>query len=135
MAIKIEDAVEAYLGIRDELDKQRKAFKTFEAKAKGDMERLEQWLLTKSAESGVNSFATDAGTAFRTTKDYARVAGPEGWDKLVAYIAKTGDFGLLEKRIAKLHFKEVMEIEKIDPSDMGVEYSIEQVMQIRRPSK
>lgn len=128
----IDDLVGDYVGIRDALSDARKEFKAFEAKCKEDMEKLEVKLLELSRKLGVKSFKTDHGTAFRTEKDFARVAGPEGWSRLCEYMQKTGDFGLVEKRVAKLHFKEVMNELGIAPQDIGVEYVVEDVIQVRR---
>jgi hypothetical protein len=128
----IDDLVGDYVGIRDALNDARKNFKAFEARCKEDMEKLEARLLEQSRKLGVKSFKTDHGTAFRTEKDFARVAGPEGWARLTEYMRKTGDFGLVEKRVAKLHFKEIMSELGIAPQDIGVEYVIEEVIQVRR---
>jgi hypothetical protein len=128
----IDDLVGDYVGIRDALSDARKEFKAFEARCKEDMEKLEVKLLELSRKLGVKSFKTDHGTAFRTEKDFARVAGPEGWSRLCEYMQKTGDFGLVEKRVAKLHFKEVMNELGIAPQDIGVEYVVEDVIQVRR---
>ena len=134
----IDDLVSAYVALRDALSEQRRQFKDFEKRCKADMVELEAKLLAKSRELGVNSFKTDHGTAFKTDKDYARVAGPEGWEKLCRYMVEHNDFGLVEKRVAKLHFKEIMkeELEKgtdgLAPIEMGVEYVVEEAIQVRR---
>lgn len=128
----IKDLVQAYVGIRDALGDARKTFKAFESQSKADMEKVEIELLEMSRKLGVDSFKTEFGTAFKVDKDFARVAGPEGWEKLCEYMAKNNDFGLVEKRVAKLHFKEVMETEGIAPQELGVEYVIEEAIQVRR---
>lgn len=131
MSVKIDELVEAYVGIRDSLGDARKIFKAFELQCKEDMEKVEVQLLEVARELGVLNFKTSYGTAMVVDKDFARVGGIDGWEKLTTYIQKTGDFGLLEKRVAKLHFKEVMN-SGITPQELGVEYVIEQVIQIRR---
>ena len=134
----VDDLVSAYVALRDALSERRRDFKDFEARCKDDMAKLETRLLKLSRKLGVNSFKTDHGTAFKVDKDYARVAGPEGWEKLVRYMVENEDFGLVEKRVAKLHFKEVMaeELAKKDeglsPIEMGVEYVVEEAIQVRR---
>jgi len=134
----INDIVSAYVAIRDALSEERRKFKELETKAKHDMAELEVKLLEFSRNMGVNSFKTDHGTAFKVDKDYARVAGPEGWEKLCKYMLEHEDFGLVEKRVAKLHFKEVMAVELakkeegLAPIEMGVEYVVEEAIQVRR---
>ena len=134
----IDDLVSAYVAIRDALSAKRREFKDFELRAKEDMVKLEARLLEFSRKLGVNSFKTDHGTAYKVDKDYARVAGPEGWEKLCELMVKRNDFGLVEKRVAKLHFKEVMAEEAakgeegLAPIQMGVEYVVEEAIQVRR---
>ena len=132
MGIKVEDVVAKYVELRNELDVKRRQFKEEEAIAKKNLERLETWLLDKARDVGTDSFKTKHGTAFKTTKDYARVAGPDGWDLMTAYAMRTGDFLIFEKRVAKLHFKELLANNKVTPEDIGVEYVVEQVIQVRK---
>jgi len=134
----IDDLVSAYVEIRDALSDKRREFKEYEIRAKGDMAIIEADILEVSRQLGVNSFKTDHGTAFKVDKDFARVAGPEGWEKLCRYMVEKNDFGLVEKRVAKLHFKEIMaeELAKGDkglaPQEIGVEYVVEEGIQVRR---
>lgn len=132
--MKIDELVRVYIEKRDALNAARQQWQEFEAQTKEDMERIEVQILTLAQELGVKNFKTKYGTAFRKEKDYARVAGPEGWDKLVGTMIRLNDFGLVEKRVAKTHFKEVMKHEGIAPQDMGVEYIIEETIGITRNS-
>jgi hypothetical protein len=125
---KINDLVQAFVGIRDALTEARRKFKEFEARSKEDMAKIEIKLLEKSRKLGVESFKTEFGTAYRTDKDFARVAGPEGWEALCKFMVEHNDFGLVEKRVAKLHFKEIMKELGIAPQEMGVEYVVEEVV-------
>ena len=129
---KIDDKVGEYVGIRDALGDARKKFKQFEAQCKADMELIEADLLEKARELGVLNFKTEHGTAMCVDKDFARVAGPEGWEKLCKYMVEHNDFGLVEKRVAKLHFKEILSESNVAPQEIGVEYVIEQAIQVRR---
>ncbi len=130
--MKIDELVGEYVAKRDKLGEIRKKWKIYEARTKEELEKIEVILLEKARELGVQNFKTVHGTAMCVDKDFARVGGPEGWEKLTKYMRETGDFGLVEKRIAKLHFKEVMAAKGIAPQDIGVEYVIEQVIQVRR---
>lgn len=134
----INDLVSSYVALRDALSEKRREFREYEVRIKADMAKLEADLLEWSRKLGVDSFKTKHGTAFKTDKDYARVAGPEGWEKLCRLMVERNDFGLVEKRVAKLHFKEILaeELEKgekgLSPSEMGVEYVVEEAIQVRR---
>lgn len=126
----INDLVRDFVALRDELDAERKRYKQFEADQKVLMEGIEVKLLEKSRELGVESFRTENGTAFKTEKEYVRVGN---WEKILEYIRETGYFHMLEKRIGKLATLEVLqENPEIAPQDIGVEYVVEEVIQVRR---
>ena len=130
--VKLDQLVGDYVKIRDALTKERKKFTELETRAKTTLDRIEMRIMTIFDQlGGVQNMKTGHGTAFIVTKDFARVAGPDGWEKLCAHILKTGDFGLIEKRVAKLHFKEVMN-EGVVPAEIGVEYVTERAIQVRR---
>lgn len=127
----IDDLVGVFVSLRDELDAKRKEFKQFEADQKLLMENIECKLLEKSRELGVESFKTKSGTAFKTQKEFVRVGN---WEKVLEYIKDTGNYQMLEKRIGKLATLEILKDEELDiaPQEIGVEYVIEDVIQVRR---
>lgn len=127
----INTLVGTYVAKRDRLSVIRKNWKRIEATTKAEMAEIEIDILELSRTLGVNSFKTDHGTAFKVDKDFARVAGSEGWALLCKYMVENNDFGLVEKRVAKLHFKEIMALGTA-PQDIGVEYVIEEAIQVRR---
>ena len=126
----INDLVRDFVALRDELDAERKRYKEFEANQKLMMEGIEVKLLEKSRELGVESFRTESGTAFKTEKEFVRVGN---WEVVIEYIKETGNFHMLEKRIGKLATLEILkENPEIAPQDIGVEYVVEEVIQVRR---
>lgn len=130
--VSIDELVEDYVRIRDAVRERTAEYKAFKEKAEATMARIEMRIMEVADKIGVVSLKTKIGTAFITHKDYARVAGPEGWEALCKYMVETNDFGLVEKRVAKLHFKEVIEQKRIDPKAIGVEYVRERVIQVRK---
>ena len=126
---KIDDVVARYVELRDELDLKRKEYQEFEKDQKEKMERLSMWLRDKSDDLGVNSFNTPHGTAYRSTKTYARVSN---WDKVLKFIQDTGNWQMLEKRIGKLPTIEIIDDLGIEPSDIGVEYGADIDMLVRK---
>jgi hypothetical protein len=129
---RLDDLVSDYVRIRDALAARRKEYKEFEVKADAAMAKIEMKIMGIFDElGGVQNMKTKYGTAFIATKDFARVSGPDGWNKLCEYMRKTGDFGLVEKRVAKLHFKEVMSTGVV-PAEIGVDYVTERAIQVRR---
>lgn len=126
----IDDAINVYVATRDELAAERKAYNTYEAKAKNYMDRIEMFIKNKADEIGVDSFKTKSGTAYRMVKTQYRVGN---WDAYVEWLIKTGNFQCLEKRAAKNAVKEVHdETGEIPP---GLEYVAEISFDVRRPSK
>lgn len=127
---KIDQVVKKFVEIRTNLDEKRKEFKEFEKDQKFKLDRLVMWLKQRADKDGVNSFATDYGTAYKKNKTYVRVGD---WDKILAYIRKTKNWQMLEKRIGKIATIEIMEdTGEIPP---GVEYVEEIDFQVNKPRK
>ena len=128
---KIEDAIEAYVEMRD-------AKRLFDKEAKAKSEEMEyfldsvsMWLLRKADELGVDSFVSKTyGTAYRNTKKSYRVTD---WDAFIAYIKETDNYQLLEKRVAKRAAAEIHAEERIVPP--GLDYIEEVEINILRPRK
>lgn len=124
----IPDVIRDYRKLRDEIDRKRKDFKKEEADAKNTMDAMSMWLKDKVDALGVTSLPTSEGTAYRSTKSYARISD---WSKFSEHVLKTRSMFLLEKRVSKLAFIEYMEAlnEELDgqfaPEDIGVTYSEE----------
>ncbi len=126
----IDDAINTYVATRDDLAAERKAFNTYEAKAKNYMDRIEMFIKDMADKIGVDSFKSKSGTAYRTVKTSYRVGN---WDDYLAWLKETGNFQCLEKRAAKNAVKEVHdETGEIPP---GLEYVTEVGFDVRRPSK
>ena len=129
----VEDQVKDLVALRDELSAERKRFKEYEANQKLMIEQIEVQLLERAREVGTESFKTKYGTAFKTTKTFVRVAD---WPVILAYIIKSENWQMFEKRLAKLATIEVLEdiesSEGLAPADIGVEFIEEEVMQVRR---
>lgn len=130
--IRIDELVEDYVKIRNVIAAKKKEFDALKLKGEEAMDKIEMRILAMADKLGVKNFATKFGTAYVAEKDFARVAGQDGWEKLTKYMVENNDFGLVEKRVAKLHFKEVMNQNHVDPTTMGVEYVIERTIQIRK---
>jgi hypothetical protein len=130
--MNIAELVKEYREIRDSLSIKRKEFETYEKAAKDDMEHLEMQMLAISNDTGVDSFKTEYGTVFKTTKTYARLdAGEESKELRNQYIMATGDFGFITGHISKAHVEELIQ-EGIDPSTFGVVYERQLSMQFRK---
>lgn len=126
--MNINEMVAEYISMRNSITEQKKAFDDFKKSVEEHMKKLELEILEVSRELGVDSFKTDAGTAYRTTKTYAKVFDAEA---RIKFAKKTGDYGLFTSHVNKKHAMELLE-DGMDPSDFGVDIDTEQVIQIRK---
>lgn len=125
----IDEVIEKYVSLREELDEARRDFKAIENDLKEKMITLSLYLREQADELGVESFKTSHGTAYKVTKDFVRVGN---WQKVLGFIQDTENWQFLEKRLGKIAVKEYMsENGDIPP---GVEYSTEVEFQVRKPN-
>lgn len=129
----IEQVIDKYVELRDELDVRRKEFNAFEEATKSKLDRLEMFLRERADEQGVDGFKTSAGTAYRKKKETFRVGS---WPEILEFIQRTGNWQMLEKRIAKLATKDIWD-ELVTHGELipGVDYQTEVVFEVRRPTK
>ena len=131
--MKIDELVDEYVIIRDDLSVARKDFKSYEEECKSRLAELEIQLLEISNDTGVESFKTPFGTAFRTTKDYARI-GAGAREQLDEWVLRTGNTQVYTSHLSKIAVKELMAEEQLNPADAGIEYVQEDVIQVRKPT-
>lgn len=131
----IKDLIKNYRDIRDDLDAARKTYNAFEKECKEQMLELETEMLVISADTGVDSFKTEHGTAFKTTKTYARLgAGDECKQAREQYAIETGDFGLFTSHVNKTHSKELLD-EGFNLAELGIDWVEEFTIGFRKPTK
>jgi hypothetical protein len=127
--MRVDEMVKVYRDVRDNLSVDRKIFKQKEANAKDLMARISMSLRDKADELGVDTFATPFGTAYRNVKKFYRVGN---WDSIVDFIKQTGNFQMLEKRVAKNATAEIHQaMGEVPP---GIEYSVEVEFAVRKPA-
>lgn len=125
----VDELVALYRKTRDELAEARKAYKQKEANHKDLMARISMSIKEIADKIGVDSFQTKDGTAYRNVKTKYRVAN---WDAIVQYIKDTGNFQILEKRVAKLATQEIHnETGEVPP---GIDYTVEIEFAVRKPT-
>lgn len=134
MTQRIDEVVKEYRDLRLVLDIKRKEFKSFEEEQKEKMFALETQILKVCAETGVESFKTAHGTAYRTIKTYARLgAGSESKDARVEYAKSSGDFGLFTSHVNKTHAKELLD-EGHNLAEYGIDWIEEFSIGFRKPT-
>jgi hypothetical protein len=132
--MNIGELVLQYRNLRDELDARRKAYNAFEDETKNALMDLETQMLNVCAETGVDSFKTQWGTCFKTTKTYARLGAGEDCKKArEEYAIRTGDFGLFTSHVNKTHAKELMEAGE-NLAAIGIDWIEELSMSFRKPT-
>ena len=126
----LDDAINTYVATRDALSEERKAYNTYEAKAKNYLERIEGFIMQEADKLGLESVRGKSGTAYRVVKVQYRVSN---WDEYWAWL-KENDFSqCVEKRAAKLAVKEIHDETGVVPP--GLEYVVEVGFDIRRPTR
>lgn len=104
--ISIEKIVAAYVKIRDAKDAIYQKYKAETTELEEQMNVLKYKLLEVSKETGVTSFSTPSGTAYRTVKDRYWT---NDWESFYAFMQENNAMGLLEKRIHQTNMKEFLE--------------------------
>lgn len=126
----VDDVIEKYVGIRDNLKLLQKRWKDIEDDMKHELDVISMWLRDKADELGVESFKTKHGTAYKSLKEHYRVGD---WTAFIEYVKETDNFQLLEHRVAKNAAREVHHEDGNPPP--GVEYFAEVEFLVRRPGK
>ena len=102
----IEQAVAAYIRLRNEKGAIEKRHKEELAPLREKLERLEAWLLSMLNRQGVESTRTDAGTAYKSVRTSAKVVD---WEATLAFIQENELWHMLEHRVSKTAIEEYAE--------------------------
>lgn len=127
--ITVEQVIAKYRELRTVKDAMEADHKAALAPIKGQLEKLESWLMAKAQEDGVSSFKTDAGTAFLTTSESATVAD---WDTTLTFIREQGAYEFLDKRVNKTAVREYVDVHGTPPP--GVNFSSRVSINVRKPA-
>jgi len=126
--VSIDKIVGAYIKIRDSKDAIYAKYKADTAELEEQMTTLKQKLLEVSKETGVTSFSTPQGTAYRTVKDRYWT---NDWESFYTFMREHEAMQLLEKRIHQMNMKEFLEGNP-DSEPMGLNIDREYEITIRR---
>ena len=128
--LTVKELVEMGVDIREAYRDETRRYNKYKAEVDDMLKRIGMALKLKGDELGVDSFKTDAGTAYRNLKESYRVGD---WDKVLAFIKENEAWNMLEKRVAKLATKERhKDLGEVPP---GVAYIAEEVFVVRRPNE
>lgn len=126
--ISIEKIVGAYIKIRDTKDALYQKYKADTAELEEQMTILKHKLVEVSKETGVTSFSTPYGTAYRTTKTRYWT---NDWDSFYKFMRDNEAMELLEKRIQQTNMKEFLE-QNPDVHPPGLNVDSEYEITVRR---
>jgi hypothetical protein len=126
----IEKIVQAYIKIRDTKERLYQEYKQKEDELQGQMDVLKHKLVEISKETGVTSFSTPHGIAYRTVKNRYWT---NDWESFYAMMQEHKAMGLLEKRIHQTNMKEFLEQNPdLHPPGLNIDSEYEITVQRRR---
>jgi hypothetical protein len=126
--VSIDKIVGAYIKIRDAKEAKYAKYKAETAELEEQMTTLKQKLLEISKETGVTSFSSPQGIAYRTVKDRYWT---NDWDSFYTFMREHEAMQLLEKRIHQMNMKEFLD-DNPDSEPMGLNVDREYEITIRR---
>ena len=126
--INVDTMVKVFVKMRDARSKLKKEFEEADTAIKADQDVLMLDLLRLMKELNVDNLKTKHGTVYTETTLKPSV---QDWDALYKYIAKTGNFDALERRVKTAFVKEFMEVTEGDLPP-GVSVHRELIAKVRR---
>jgi len=128
MDVSIEKIVTTYIKMRDTKDALYKEYTTKASEIEEQMTILKHKLIEISKETGVTSFSTPNGVAYRTVKNRYWT---NDWGSFYDFMRENGTMELLEKRIHQTNMKEFLE-NNPDAHPPGLNIDSEYEITIRR---
>lgn len=128
MDAPIEKIVAAYIKMRDTKDVLYKEYTAKASEIEEQMQVLKHKLIEISKETGVTSFSTPNGVAYRTVKNRYWT---NDWGSFYDFMREKGTMELLEKRIHQTNMKEFLETNP-DAHPPGLNIDSEYEITIRR---
>ena len=121
--VPIEQIVTTYIKIRDKRDRLYQEFKENTAKLDEDMQILKHKIVELSKQTGVTSFSTPTGIAYRTVKNRYWT---NDWESFYTFMREQGSMELLEKRIHQTNIKECMDSNpEVHPPGLNIDSEYE----------
>lgn len=128
--MEVDTLVRDYITLRDEKDALKKKYEAAVALVEEPMTAIENKLLDLARETGVDSFKTASGTAYRSVKTRYWASD---WDEFKRFVLERGDLDMLEHRIHQSNFRAFIDEnpEAAPPVEVDARYT----MTFRRPTK
>ena len=126
--VSIDKIIAAYIKMRDTKDSITSDYKKQVAELDEQMDVLKHKLVEITKQTGVTSFTTPYGTAYRTVKSRYWT---NDWDSFYGFLHEHNAMQLLERRIHQSNIKEFLE-ENPDIHPPGLNIDSEYEITIRR---
>lgn len=126
--MKLSEAVEIYIKLRDKKAQLKAEFDAKVAPVNEKMDKLEAQLLDIFNKTGMDSVKTEFGTAYSTLRTTASIADR---DVFMEHVKTNEDWGLLEVRVAKSAVEQYRQSHD-DELPPGVNLREERVVNVRR---
>lgn len=124
----VDKLVPLYIACRNQLATDTHGYKLRKARVKNFMGLISMVLRDKADVVGTDTFKGTYGTAFRQTKEKFSISD---WDQFSAWLLRTGNTHILQKRVAPNAVKEVREVEGLPP---GINVFSEVEFAVRSPT-
>ena len=95
--INVDTVIDAYVRLRDKRAVLKKEYDTADEVLKDKMGKLEVYLLTQMQATGTTQLGSSHGTAYQ---QIVMKGNCSDWPSLWAFIADTGRFDMVEKRVS-----------------------------------
>ena len=132
MSVDLDQAVEAYLALRNEKARIQAEADEAIAKIDRDMSAIDAMFLDICRETNVNSLNTNHGTIVRQIKERFVC---NDWDAFRRFEVENPDYDFREKRIHQGNFKTFMETHEDDGLPPGVNSMREFQIVVRKSNK
>lgn len=129
--VKLEELVQSYLTIRDERYKLKHEYESKDAEIKGDLEKLEQAMLSYCNDINADSIRTGSGTIIKSLKETYTCGD---WDNFKQFVVENNALDLLQQRISQTNFKEFMSTRQEEGLPPGISAMREVSITVRKPT-
>lgn len=126
----VDSVIAGYMALRSKKEQLKAACDEATGKLNKQMAKLEAWLQMKMHVDEVNSFSTDAGTAYKLTVERATVSD---MDAFLDYVRANKAWHLLEKRVAKSGVKALLD--ENEPLPPGVNWQTSTSIGVRKANE
>lgn len=123
----IDQVVERYVNLRDDIAQKKADFEAAIAPLKAALEKIETYLLGRANELGVDSFKTPHGTAYTSVRTSVKVADKEAF---LNFCKSKDEFGLMEVRASKVAIEQYVASQEETPP--GIDIVTERTLNVRR---